>query len=615
LAAGLDMPFGATLLPRGGVRFRLWAPGASDVTLRIESGGGGDRPMAPQADGWFEAVDPNAVPGTRYRYVIDGGAAVPDPASRFQPDDVHGASEVIDPGAYRWQAADWRGRPWHETVLYELHVGTFTPHGTYRSAIQKLDELVALGVRAIELMPPADFPGRRNWGYDGVLPFAPDAAYGRPNDLRALIDAAHARGLMVFIDVVYNHFGPDGNYLHLYAPDFFTERHHTPWGAAIDFERQRAVRDFFVANALYWLTEFRADGLRLDAVHAIKDNSPTDILTEMATRVRECMPEDRHIHLVLENDNNEVHRLRRAADGRTLLYDAQWNDDVHHALHVLLTGEAADHYVDYADAPAERLGRALAEGFAYQGEPSAHRGNTPRGEPSAALPPTAFVNFLQNHDQIGNRAFGERIDTLASAAAVAAATAIVLLGPAIPMLYMGEECGETNPFLFFCDFPEELAQAVRDGRRREFARFLRFLDEKEAARIPDPNHPATMTASRIDWTKGGRAPHVRKLDLVRSLLRIRHREIVPRLPGIPGGKAEYTVLGEKAVLVHWTLGDGSTLKLAANLAPAPVARVAGDLNGRILFESRDGARDSFANGTLPPHAAIFTLSPAVTDVA
>ncbi len=608
------MPFGATLLPEGGVRFRLWAPGAANVTLRIENGNGGELPLARQADGWFEAVAAKAGAGTRYHYLIDGGAAVPDPASRFQPDDVHGASEVIDPGAYRWRAADWRGRPWHETVLYELHVGTFTPNGTYRAAVQKLDELVALGVRAIELMPLSAFPGRRNWGYDGVLPFAPDAAYGRPDDLRALIDAAHLRGLMVLIDAVYNHFGPDGNYLHLYAPDFFTERHHTPWGAAIDFERQRPVRDFFVANALYWLTEFRADGLRLDAVHAIKDDSATDILTEIATRVREYMPEDRHVHLVLENDNNEVRRLRRAADGRALLYDAQWNDDIHHALHVLLTGETAEYYADYADDPAERLGRALAEGFAYQGERSAHRGNIPRGEPSAALPPTAFVNFLQNHDQIGNRAFGERIDTLAPAEAIAAATAIILLGPAIPLLYMGEEFGETNPFLFFCDFPDALAQAVRDGRRREFARFHESREEKAAARIPDPNHPATMAASRVDWTKVGRAPHVRKLDLVHRLLHIRHREIVPRLAGIPGGKADHAVLGEKAVLVHWELGDGSTLRLAANLGAAPATGVAGDLTGRILYESPEGAHDSFANGTLPPHSAIFTLSPAADGV-
>jgi malto-oligosyltrehalose trehalohydrolase len=580
------------------------------VILRIENGDGGALPLARQADGWFEVVAAEAGPGTRYRYVIGRNTAMPDPASRFQPDDVHGASEVVDPGAYRWRAADWRGRPWQEAVLYELHVGTFTPDGTYRAAIPKLGELVALGIRAIELMPLSDFPGRRNWGYDGVLPFAPDAAYGRPDDLRALIDAAHANGLMVFIDVVYNHFGPDGNYLPLYAPDFFTERHHTPWGAAIDFERQPIVRDFFVASALYWLTEYRADGLRLDAVHAIKDDSATDILTEIATRVRENMPKDRHVHLMLENDNNEAHRLRRAADGRALLYDAQWNDDVHHALHVLLTGETADYYADYADAPAERLGRALAEGFAYQGDLSAHRGNVPRGEPSAALPPTAFVNFLQNHDQIGNRAFGERIDTLAPAEAVAAATAIILLGPAIPMLYMGEEYGETNPFLFFCDFTDELARAVRDGRRREFARFPQFRDEETAARIPDPNHPATMATSRLDWTKGGRMPHVHKLDLVRRLLRIRHREIVPRLPGIPGGKSDYIVLGEKAVLVRWTLGDGSALRLAANLDAAPVAGVADDPTGRVLYESREGARDSFVNGTLPPHSAIFTLSPA-----
>jgi maltooligosyltrehalose trehalohydrolase len=376
---------------------------------------------------------------------------------------VHGASEVIDPGAFAWEDGDWNGRPWAEAVLYELHVGTFSPEGTFAGAQRRLDYLAELGVTAIELMPVGDFPGRCNWGYDGVLPFAPDASYGRPEDLKRLIQAAHRRGLMVLLDVVYNHVGPEGNYLHVYARDaFFTERHHTPWGAAVNFDGpgSELVRRFFVDNALYWLEEYHLDGLRLDAVHAILDDSPLHVLEEIAQAVREGPGRERALHLVLENDANQSRFLTRTAAGSPRWYDAQGNDDIHHALHAILTGERHGYYGDNADVPHRHLGRCLAEGFAHQGEASAYRGGEARGERSAHLPPGAFVGFLQNHDQVGNRAFGERLPVLAPPDALTLATAILLLAPSPPLLFMGEEHAAAVPFLYFCDFGPDLAAAV-----------------------------------------------------------------------------------------------------------------------------------------------------------
>ncbi|HEX3971217.1 MAG TPA: malto-oligosyltrehalose trehalohydrolase, partial [Stellaceae bacterium] len=440
------MTFGAT--PHSaGIKFRLYAPKARQVALRLE---GKDRAMTRDGD-WFGLNAADAKPGMRYHYVIDGGQTVPDPASRFQPQDVNGPSEIVAPEAFDWTDEDWRGRPWHETVLYELHLGAFTRDGNYRAAMGELERLRDLGITAIELMPLADFAGTRNWGYDGVLPFAPDSSYGRPEELKALICAAHRLGIMVFVDVVYNHFGPEGNYLSLYAPDFFAQR-QTDWGQSLDFSG--IARRFFIANALYWLIEYHIDGLRFDAVHAIHDESETHFLDELAREARQACG-DRHIHLVLENDKNEAHLLERDGSAKPRLYDAQWNDDFHHAMHVVLTGEADGYYSDYAASPVDSLGRTLAQGFAYQGERSPFR-DAPRGEPSAHLPPVAFVDFLQNHDQVGNRAFGERLISLVPREALKAAIAIQLLAPSPPLLFMGEEVGATMPFLFFCDFTGDL---------------------------------------------------------------------------------------------------------------------------------------------------------------
>jgi len=587
------MPFGAEARGDGSTRFRLWAGGAARVDLDVEAAQGRARlAMRALGDGWHELVTDGAPPGTRYRFVLPDGLAVPDPASRRNPLDVHGPSEVVDPLAYDWRDDGWRGRPWEEAVLYELHVGTFTPEGTFAAARERLADLAALGVTAVELMPVADFPGNRNWGYDGVLPFAPDSTYGAPEELKALVDAAHALGLMVLLDVVYNHFGPEGNYLHAYCPQFFNPAHHTPWGAAINYdgEASRGVRDFFVHNALYWVNEYRFDGLRLDAVHAIRDDSEPDIVREIARALADGPGRERRVHLVLENDANQARYLERDASGAPRWATAQWNDDLHHALHVLVTGESDGYYADYADAPLARLGRALAEGFVYQGEASAFRGGARRGEPSRQLPPGAFVSFLQTHDQVGNRALGERLDALAASAPRArrleAALACVLLAPQAPMLFMGEEWGATAPFLFFCDFGPDLAEAVARGRRAEFARFAAFADPAARARIPDPGSPATFARSRLDWNEREAPPHRVRRARVRALLEARRRALVPRLAGARhGGRWEIV---DGALRVEWTLGKGARLQLAVNFSDGD-ARLPGAPHGEALWAERASA--------------------------
>jgi malto-oligosyltrehalose trehalohydrolase len=550
---------GPEVLADGSVRFRLWAPAVDHVEVEI-SGVHGPVSMLPSGEGWHELVTDQAKVGSRYRFVLPDGMRVPDPASRYQPEDVHGPSEIVDTKQWTWKDMSWNGRPWKDAVIYELHVGTFTPEGTFQAAISKLDHLVSLGVTALEIMPVADFPGRRNWGYDGVLPYAPDSSYGRPEDLKALVEAAHARGLMILLDVVYNHFGPDGNYLPVYAPQFFTKRHKTPWGAAVNFDDtgSQYVRDFVIGNALYWVQQFHVDGLRLDAVHAIVDDSPKHILTELAERVREAAG-NRHVHLVLENEENQAQRLR--------LYTAQWNDDVHHVLHTTLTGEDKGYYVEYRGDPV-KLGRALAEGFAFQGEMMKYRGE-PRGEPSAHLPPTSFIAFLQNHDQIGNRAFGDRIVAAMPREALRAAGAVYLLLPQIPMLFMGEEWNSRQPFPFFCDFGPDLADAVRKGRREEFSRFPEFRNPEQRERIPDPQANETFASAKLHWNDLTDPSHQEWLEWYRRILAVRRESIIPLLGSIQHG-GTYQVLGPGAVVVRWQAGD-SELVLAANLSGAPVS--------------------------------------------
>ena len=536
--------WGATVLDDGRTRFTLWGPDATGVTLEID--GHPSLALELGEDGWFTATAP-APAGTRYRFRI-GDTVVPDPASRAQSGGVHGWSLVIDP-AYPWVNPDWRGRPWEETVLVELHPGLL---GGFRGVIDQLPTLAAQGITAIELMPVGAFGGMRGWGYDGVLPYAPHESYGAPADLQALVDAAHGFGLSVFLDVVYNHFGPDGKYLGAYAARFFDPEVHTPWGGAVAVH-EAAVYRFFVDTALMWLRDYCIDGLRFDAVHAIADDA---FLDAMAAEIRDALP-DRHIHLVLENERNDAARLRDGA------YDAQWNDDFHNVLHVLLTGETSAYYTDFADRPAERLARCLAEGFIYQGEGSANHDGKPRGTPSAHLSPTRFVSFLQNHDQIGNRALGERLTVLTDPAKLRAATALLLLCPQIPLLFMGDLDGSETPFLFFTDFHDDLADAVREGRRKEFAKFTAFADPEARERIPDPNARETFDASHPQ--PGPDAAVWR--TLYRDLIGIRMSRIVPHLVGAKAIGAEAT--GHAAVIARWRLGDGSTLTIALDLADTP----------------------------------------------
>nr|WP_315415262.1 malto-oligosyltrehalose trehalohydrolase [uncultured Pseudomonas sp.] len=567
-------PHGAIMLDAQHTRFALWAPDAFYVSVELEDGK--SIAMLPQAEGWFE-TEVKCPAGTRYRFNIDGEMDVPDPASRAQAADVHGWSVVVDPLAYPWRHSHWQGRPWHEAVIYELHVGAM---GGYAEVEKHLPRLAELGVTAIELMPLAQFPGERNWGYDGVLPYAPQSSYGTPEQLKHLVDCAHEHGLAVILDVVYNHFGPDGNYLGQYAAGFFQEDVHTPWGAGIDFDR-REVRDFFLDNALMWLLEYRFDGLRLDAVHAI-DNP--GFLQELAQRVRQQVDTGRHVWLVLENELNQASLLKQD-------FDAQWNDDFHNVLHVLLTGETDAYYSDFAKEPTAQLARCLGEGFVYQGHTTRH--GHERGEPSGDLPPTAFVAFLQNHDQIGNRAMGERLHQLCAPQALKAATALLLLSPMIPLMFMGDEVNASEPFLFFTDHHGELAEAVREGRRGEFADFAAFQDPERRDRIPDPNALATFKQSSPALADH---PHA---ELYRHLLNLRHTHIVPHLPGTVALGAQ--VLADGAVSARWRLGNSSLLQIDLNLSTTAVDHPA---DAHVLFQTpaEHGAQ-------LPPYSARVTLSP------
>jgi maltooligosyltrehalose trehalohydrolase len=563
--------FGACLTASG-ASFRLWAPAAKRVDLLLDK----PHPLQRGDDGWFAADIAGIKAGTLYKFRIDDEIDVPDPASAFQPDDIAGPSEVIDHFSYRWRATAWRGRRWQETVVIETHVGTFTPEGTYRAMIGKLDDLVECGITALELMPLADFAGRRNWGYDGVLWYAPDSAYGRPEDLKALIDEAHLRGLMVFLDVVYNHFGPEGNYLGRYAPGFFTDA-QTPWGSAIDY-RVPQVRAFAIENALSWLRDYRFDGLRLDAVHAMPEQGETPMLHELSRVVGDLAAETgRHIHLMLENDDNAADLLDAEADPPRGNYRAQWNDDYHHAWHVLLTGETHGYYDDYQRSPLRDIARALGSGFVYQGEASPHRGGQLRGQPSGELAPAAFMNFLQNHDQIGNRPLGDRLESSVKPQALEAALAITLLAPMIPMLFMGEEWGSKAPFPFFCDFQGELAKAVRDGRRKEFAgAYTKYGNE-----IPDPLDESTFRSAVLDWESRNLSSGHKRLALVRELLSIRRAEIVPRLAGAAFDDAQGSDNG--LLTASWRMGDGASLHLKANLSNTGIAHNHNETTGGAIW--------------------------------
>ncbi|MDD2739064.1 MAG: malto-oligosyltrehalose trehalohydrolase [Methylomonas lenta] len=605
------MPFGAEFSASGVACFRLWAPNAHSVELCLLSQASESHyPMQPDSDGWWLLQLADAKIGILYRYRINQQHHVPDPASRYQPADVHGYSQLLNPDSWVWTDNEWRGRPWQEAVIYELHVGSFTPAGSFNGVIEKLDYLSALGITAIQLMPIADFPGQRNWGYDGVLPFAPDSQYGAPDDLKRLVQTAHAKGMMVFLDVVYNHFGPEGNYLHLYAEAFFSKKHRTPWGKGFNFDGKHShwVRQFFIHNARYWLEEFHLDGLRLDAVQAIIDSSQPHFLVELANQVREQLGDERQIHLILENDSNTASYLNRDTNGKPTQYTAQWNDDIHHALHVLLTSESWGYYQDFTQHPLQHLSRCLTSGFAYQGEISSYR-NAPRGEPSAQLSPLAFISFLQNHDQIGNRALAERIHNLAPAAAIRAATALLLLAPFPTMLFMGQEWGCRQPFGFFCDFEAHLAKRVNQARRREFADMPGFETTKTRRTIADPAALSSFQMSILDWQASDHEEESDWLSFHRKLLRLRQQAIIPRLPGMVLTNSLAKQIGSLALQVDWQMGDGSRLTALLNLGEVAVDISTDKPAGQLLYATLNGLdSQNFAN-SLPAWSVIWLLVP------
>ena len=584
--------FGAVAVD-GGVRFRLWAPSA-EPGLKLEVDGLSPITLTCDEEGYAQTEVPNIGPGTRYHYRLGDGRAVPDPASHLQADDVDGDSVVTDPDDYAWQHPEWRGKPWEDAVIYEVHVGLA---GGFSGLLARLPELATLGVTVLELMPVNDFAGSRGWGYDGVLPYAPNTAYGTPAELKALVDTAHGLGMCVMLDVVYNHFGPSGNFLSSYAASFFREDIATPWGAAIDF-RQTAVRDFFEENARYWLTEYKIDGLRLDAVHAIESR---DWLCALPQRLRARLAADRIVHLVVEDELNRAYLLESG-------YDAQWDDDMHHVMHYLLTGEHQGYYVDYAEQATEQLARCLTEGWAYQGEPSAYRDGKPRGEPSGKLPPSAFIFFLQNHDQIGNRARGERLTQLVPNPDLRqAAISLQLLAPQIPLIFMGEEQGSEQSFLYFTDFKDAaLAQAVRDGRRREFSRFAEFRDE--AMHLPDPNALSTFEDSR-PWIN---APASRHWVLYyQELLTLRRTRLAPRLRGAYAVGTQ--VLGTGAVRADWILGDGTHLRVYTNLSDQSYSLHGGSFSPedwQVLFQTPADTSRHIAQDILPPHCTVWLIDEA-----
>jgi 1,4-alpha-glucan branching enzyme/maltooligosyltrehalose trehalohydrolase len=601
-----DMPFGARLEAGGGATFRLWAPAAHQVELAIEAGGGEPEFHAAQSsgEGWWQCRLSQAAAGTAYRWRIDGGLLVPDPASRSNPQGPHAASRLVDPAQFAWDEA-WTGRPWPETVLYELHVGDFTPEGTFAAAAARLPALVDAGVTAVELMPVADFAGRFGWGYDGVLPYAPHHAYGTPDDLKAFVQQAHRLGLMVFVDVVYNHFGPEGNYLHAYAPAFFSQTKHSPWGAAINFDGpgSRWVREFFIHNALYWVQEYRVDGLRLDAVHAISDDSPVHVLEELSQRVRAASA-GRHVHLVLENEDNGYRFLAPTPQpGR---YDGQWNDDFHHVLHVALTGETQRYYHDYGADTMDLLARCLTHGMVFEGSPRKEGGAREVVEAAPAQPLGTLVNFAHNHDQVGNRARGERLGQLVPEEARLLPTLLALLTPAIPMLFFGEEWGAPEPFLYFADWQGELREAVRAGRRREFG-------HEHAEDLPDPCSEQTFLASRPDATRAGSAAGQAALAQVRAALAARRQWIAPRQHLLLTGRHSAQRVGAHGLWVQWRYDDGRMLGLELNLGQETLQaepQHIGPVEAQLVFAHR--RPDDAPRGTWPAYSARWTLGEEIT---
>jgi maltooligosyltrehalose trehalohydrolase len=595
---GWELRLGA-LPVAGGVRFRVWAPTASRVDV-VVYGPDAERlhPLEPEEGGYHCATVPGLSGGARYRYRLEGGECYPDPASRSQPDGVHGPSEVVDPNAFRWTDSAWSGRDLEELVIYELHVGAFTPQGTFDAAAERLPEVAELGVTAIELMPVANFPGERNWGYDGVNLYAPATAYGGPEGLKRLVDVAHRHGLAVILDVVYNHLGPEGNYLQAVTGGrFFTDRHETPWGDGIDFDGEDSgpVRDLFIQNALYWLHEYHIDGFRLDATHAIVDDSPRHILVELAEQVHSLA--GRHRFLIAEDERNERRLLLpREAGGFGL--DAVWADDFHHQLRRLTAGDSEGYFAAFSGTTGD-LAETLREGWWRNGSRLEVRSDSlpehalPPGTPAEGIAPPRLVHCIQNHDQTGNRALGERLGEHVPPAVYRAASTLLLMSPYTPLLWMGQEWAASTPFLYFTDHPEDLGRLVTEGRREEFRHFSAFRDPAKRDGIPDPQAPETFERSKLQWDERATGQHAGVLALYRAMLQL--RRVRPELRATGRESFRVAALGEGAVALRRRNGTGTALLAVANfrgesrfaLADLPETRAPEGEVWRLLLASEE----------------------------
>jgi maltooligosyltrehalose trehalohydrolase len=589
------LPVGADVLPDGGVHFRVWAPARRAVSVVIEAGAGREPvPLTAEGNGYFSGRAPGgsrgAGAGTLYRYRLDDRPNLyPDPVSRFQPDGPHGPSEVIDPRSFAWTDHGWTGRGLEGQVIYELHIGTFTPEGTFAAAAEKLPALADVGITVVEVMPVADFPGRFGWGYDGVALFAPTRLYGRPDDFRRFVDRAHALGLGVILDVVYNHFGPDGNYLKEFAPAYVTDRYKNEWGEAINFDGPDAgpVREFFVANAGYWIDEFHLDGLRLDATQSIIDNSPEHVLAPLARRVRAAAG-GRSVILVAENEPQHVKLVRPQEQGGYGL-DMLWNDDYHHSARVVLSGHNEAYYSGYRGT-AQEFVAAARWGYLYQGQRYGWQGKR-RGTPTFGLEPERFVNFMENHDQVSNSAKGERCHLLSSPGTYRAMTALTLLLPGTPMLFQGQEFAASSPFLYFADHKPDLAKLVSTGRAKFLAQFPTIALPQMQAALADPADPRTFERCKLDWSE--RERHAAVLALHRDLLRLRRED--PGLRTRGPGTFDGAVLGPDAFALRFLTGGADDRLLLVNFgrdlrlpsAPEPLLAPPEGLAWEILWSSED----------------------------
>jgi maltooligosyltrehalose trehalohydrolase len=583
---GRRLPVGAEVLSTGGVQFRVWAPRCRKVEVVVD---GATEPLAAEGAGYFSGTSRTARAGSLYRYRLDGGDAFPDPASRFQPEGPHGPSQVVDPSAFRWSDGSWRGAALEGQVIYEMHIGTFTREGTWEAASRQLPELAATGITAVELMPVADFCGSFGWGYDGVNLFAPTRLYGAPDAFRAFVDRAHGAGVAVLLDVVYNHLGPDGNYLRAYADEYFSDRYDNEWGDAINFDSggSAAVREFFVGNAGYWIDEFHVDGLRLDATQQIFDASPVNVMAEITARVREAGGR-RATLVIAENEPQDVRLVKPVEEGGCGM-DALWNDDFHHTARVALTGRSEAYYSDYRGS-AQELVSCAKWGFLYQGQRYAWQKKR-RGSPTYGVRPQAFVSYLENHDQIANSASGARLHQLAAPGHWRAMTALLLLGPGTPMLFQGQEFAASSPFLFFADHTPELAKAVRKGRGDFLAQFPSVAVMKSG--LADPGVRETFERCKLDFSE--RETHAPTYALHRDLQRLRREDAVFSKPA--AGAIDGAVLAPDALVLRFFAEGGDDRLLVVNLgadltlvpAPEPMLAPPAGRGWKLVWSSEDAA--------------------------